>query len=329
MKLFLDYLKSRTGTAALAAALCAVLLLSGWLSGLEPGALGYCVLLWAAVCAAALGLGFARFRRRHLALEGAMRRILLSPDAVPPPADRLEEDYGELLRLVLEDRAALKGETDRRYRELRDTFTLWAHQIKNPIAAMRLLLQQEPGEQNAELEQELFEIEQYVEMILNFLRLGSESTDFVLRRCSLDAVIRPVVKKYAAQFIRKRIRLEYEGTEQTVLGDEKWLGFVVEQLLSNALKYTRQGTIRIQAGDNCLKIKDSGIGIAAEDLPRVFEKGYTGYNGRADKKSTGLGLWLCRRVLTELGYGIRISSVPGEGTEVTVDFGEDGPVLAE
>ena len=329
MKLFWEYFISRIGTAALAAVLCGVMLLCGWLSGLERGAILYCLLLWAAICAVALAAGFTRFFRRHQALEDAARKIILSPGALPQPGDRLEEDYQQLLELVLADRTELRKETDRRYREQRDTFTLWAHQIKNPIAAMGLLLQQEPVENRSELEQELFEIEQYVDMVLNYLRLGSESTDFVLRRCELDEVIRKALKKYAKQFIRRRISLEYEETGLTVLTDEKWLGFVLEQLLSNALKYTVKGTIHVFAENNSLKIRDTGMGIAAEDLPRVFEKGYTGYNGRTDKKSTGLGLWLCRRVLHELGHEISLTSAPGEGTEVTIAFVEDDPAASE
>ena len=325
---FLVYIKTKYRMAVLACAICAVFLLSGWLSGMEPGAMLYCVLLWAAVCAVALAVGYNRFCRRLRALEDAGKSILFSQDTLPEPTDPVEEKYQELLDIVLRDREALRTESNRRNREQTDIFTLWAHQIKNPIAAMRLILQQEQHLDGGELEQELFKIEQYVQMALNVLRLDSESTDFVLRRCRLDDIIRPAVKKYAGQFIRKRIRLEYEGTALTVLTDEKWLAFVIEQLISNALKYTSRGCISITTGENCLRIKDSGIGIAPEDLPRVFEKGYTGYNGREDKKSTGIGLWLCKRILKELGHEISIESVPGEGTEVTVAFGEDhtGPM---
>ncbi len=322
MKLFWGYLKARWGTAALAVLLCGLFLLLGWAGGLETELLWYSLLLWAAVCAAGLAWGFARYRGRHRALEEAKTRLLLTPDCLPPAGDLLEEDYQSLLDLALADRALLRTQADRQGRELEETFGLWAHQIKNPLAAMRLILQQGEPIEAGELEQELFETEQYVEMALNYLRLGSESTDYVFRPCPLDQVIRRAVKKYARQFIRRRIRLDYEGTELTVVTDEKWLGFVLEQLLSNALKYTLSGSVSIRTGENSLTIADTGIGIAPEDLPRVFEKGYTGYNGRAQQKSTGLGLWLCRQVLNRLGHEIRLSSVPGEGTEATVIFGQ-------
>ena len=212
---------------------------------------------------------------------------------------------------------------DLRRRETEDYFTLWAHQIKTPIAAMRLILQTRPENSAGELSQELFRVEQYVEMVLNYLRLDSDSTDFVFRTCDLDGIIRQCVRKYAKQFIRKKISLEYEGTDVQVLTDEKWLCFVIEQLLSNALKYTNTGSIRIFTQGETLVIEDTGIGIAPEDLPRVFEKGYTGYNGRTDKKATGIGLYLCKRILQKLGHEISISSVVGQGTSVSIDLSRE------
>ena len=199
-----------------------------------------------------------------------------------------------------------------------DYYTLWAHQIKTPIAAMRLLLQEES---RPELEGELLKIEQYVEMVLGYLRLGSDSTDYVFRECGLDALVRQSVRKYARLFILKKISLDFQETGRTVLTDEKWLSFVVEQLLSNAVKYTPEGgLVRVYGDGETLVIADSGIGIRPEDLPRVFEKGFTGFNGREDKKSTGIGLYLCRQVLDRLNHRISITSRLGQGTLVRLDL---------
>ena len=196
-------------------------------------------------------------------------------------------------------------------------YTLWAHQIKTPIAAMRLLLQSEDTEQNRELLAELFRVEQYVEMVLSYLRLGSTSNDFVIQKYPLESIVRQAVRKYAPLFIRKKIRLELGTLSSEVLTDEKWLCFVVEQLLSNSLKYTPKGTISIrEEPGKVLVIEDTGIGIAQEDLPRIFEKGFTGKNGRSDKRATGLGLYLCRRVLEKLSHRMEIRSQPGKGTQV-------------
>ena len=200
-----------------------------------------------------------------------------------------------------------------------DYYTLWTHQIKTPIAAMRLLLQEEETH-TGELEQELFKIEQYADMALQYQRLESLSSDWQLESCSLDGILRQALKKMATPFIRRRISLEFDGTGATVLTDEKWLTFVVEQLLSNALKYTPPGgriTLYLEA-DKTLVVEDNGIGIRAEDIPRIFERGFTGFNGRMDKKSTGIGLYLCRRILSRLSHTIAIESRPGEGTRVRV-----------
>lgn len=159
-------------------------------------------------------------------------------------------------------------------------------------------------------------------MALGYVRLDSESTDLLLRRYPLDEVIRPAVRKFAPQFIHKRLTLRYEPGTQTALTDEKWLGFVIEQVLSNAVKYTPAGgTVTISCTDApAIIISDTGIGVEPEDLPRVFEQGFTGYNGRADRKATGLGLYLCRRVCRRLGHTITMRSRVGEGTEITISL---------
>ena len=167
-------------------------------------------------------------------------------------------------------------------------------------------------------------LEQYVEMVLGYLRLESPSSDYVIRNYALDDIVRQVVRKYASQFIRRRLRLEYTPLNVSVITDEKWLLFVIEQVLSNALKYTRSGSVSITLeAPKTLCIRDTGIGIAPEDLPRVFEKGFTGCNGRTDKRATGIGLYLCRRILEKLGHTIAITSTVGEGTTVRIGLQQD------
>ena len=203
--------------------------------------------------------------------------------------------------------------------EKQDFFALWTHQIKTPIAALNLLLQGEKQDAAA-CRQELFKIEGYVEMALNYLRFEEMSNDLVLERNSLEQLVRQTVRKYAAIFIYNHISIQLEHLDYTVLTDEKWFCFVLEQILSNALKYTKQGSVKISAEETekGLKVfvKDTGIGIKKEDLPRIFEKGFTGYNGRMDKKASGLGLYLCKGVCEKLGHEIRVISKEGEGTTV-------------
>ena len=209
-----------------------------------------------------------------------------------------------------------------RWQDMVDYYTVWAHQIKTPIASMRLTLQSQDSPTARQQLEELQRIEQYVEMVLAFLRLDSESTDYLFREYQLDGILRGAVRKFSTQFIRRHIALHYEPTGLRVLTDEKWLSFVVEQVLSNALKYTPDGG-EVWLGlekPATLCIRDNGMGIAAEDLPRIFQKGYTGYNGRADKKASGLGLYLCRRICTNLGHTISAQSVAGEGTSIRINL---------
>ena len=288
------------------------------LYGLPLESVGYAFALCFALGLVLFASGCFRFYRRHRELAGLLAQVKEKVLPLPPPGGLLEADYQALLQALASDRAALALESRNRLQDMTDYYTLWAHQIKTPIAAMGLLLQEEP---RPELEGELIKIEQYVEMVLGYLRLGSSSTDYVLRNCSLDGLLRQSVRKYARLFILKKISLDFQETGRTVLTDEKWLAFVVEQLLSNALKYTPEGgRIRIYGDGDTLVIADSGIGIRPEDLPRVFEKGFTGFNGREDKKSTGIGLYLCSQVLERLNHGISISSRPGRGTLVRLDL---------
>lgn len=210
-----------------------------------------------------------------------------------------------------------------------DYYSLWVHQIKTPIAAMRILLQANIDisfEQKSELEMELFKIEQYVEMVLSYIRMGDMISDLKLQWYALDDIVKSAVRKYSKLFILKKIKLNYEPIAEKILTDEKWMGFIIEQLLSNALKYTNEGEISIYmepGKENELVIEDTGIGIWEEDLPCVFEKGFTGYNGRTDKKSTGIGLYLCKSIADKLNHRIYISSEISKGTKVFLNLKRD------
>ena len=182
---------------------------------------------------------------------------------------------------------------------------------------MRLNLQSEDTAFARRISEDLFRIEQYVEMVLCYLRLDSGSTDYIIREYDLDSIIKQAIKRFAPQFIRRRIQLFYEPVHASVLTDEKWLLFVMEQVLSNALKYTESGSITIVLeAPLTLCIRDTGIGIAPDDLPRIFEKGYTGYNGRGASKSSGIGLYLCKKAADQLGIDIAVESEPYHGTKV-------------
>ena len=195
---------------------------------------------------------------------------------------------------------------------------MWVHQIKTPIAAMRLMLQEDGTQRGRELEAELFRVERYVELVLSYLRLGGGSTDYLIRESALDPILRQAVRKYAPLFIRGKVSLDLRETGLRVLTDEKWLQLVVEQVLSNAVKYAPGGHVTVWAEGEWLLIEDDGVGIAPEDLPRIFDRGFTGCNGRMDKRATGIGLYLCGQICRRLGHTITVDSEQGRGTRVTI-----------
>ena len=276
-----------------------------------------CLLLSCCVVA----VHFYFYYRGHLERREILQNILILAEKLPEPQTLAEREYQEMIRaLKAIDDGHLNGWQSERQESL-DYYTTWVHQIKTPIAVMRMTLQSEDTEEHRELDAELFRIEQYVEMVLSYIRLGNGSSDFVFQEYDLDGIIRQAVRKYAPQFVRKRIRLEYEAVSVKVLTDEKWLLFMLEQILSNAVKYAGGGTVSITVSDEkVLEIADTGIGIAPEDVPRIFEKGFTGYNGRAEKKSTGLGLYLVKRTAEKLGHRVSARSAVGQGTTISIDL---------
>lgn len=320
--LFGAWLASRklVAAAGLFCALSGVLIF--WLYGLPGEAIAYLLCLCCIGTSFWAVLSFVRFWRKHKILRKMEEAIFVTAEDLPETTTLIEEDYQHLIQRLVRENRQRQAAADSMLEDLTSYYTLWVHQIKTPIAAMDLLLQAGP-DRATEMEIELQKIAQYVDMVLQYLRLDSTAKDLVLQRCQLDAVVRQTVRKYAKLFILKKIQLVFQETKWEVLSDEKWLCFLLEQLLSNALKYTPEGgkiSIFLEEETN-LVIADTGIGIAPEDLPRVFEKGFTGNNGRMDKKATGIGLYLCRRVTNLLGHTISIASEPGVGTQVRLGLG--------
>lgn len=320
--LFGAWLASRklVAAAGLFCALSGVLIF--WLYGLPGEAIAYLLCLCCIGTSFWAVLSFVRFWRKHKILRKMEEAIFVTAEDLPETTTLIEEDYQHLIQRLVRENRQRQAAADSMLEDLTSYYTLWVHQIKTPIAAMDLLLQAGP-DRATEMEIELQKIAQYVDMVLQYLRLDSTAKDLVLQRCQLDAVVRQTVRKYAKLFILKKIQLVFQETKWEVLSDEKWLCFLLEQLLSNALKYTPEGgkiSIFLD-GETNLVIADTGIGIAPEDLPRVFEKGFTGNNSRMDKKATGIGLYLCRRVTNLLGHTISIASEPGVGTQVRLGLG--------
>lgn len=265
-------------------------------------------------------IDFNNYRKSYIDLKYLESNILNSKEDLPKSLDIRVEYYQKIIERLHNEVEKLKIEDNKKMEGLVDYYSMWIHQIKTPIAAINFLLDNEEIDVKA-FRQELFKIERYIEMVLTYIRLGSETSDYVITSINLDEVVRENIKKYATLFINKKIKLNYVSHETYVISDKKWLGFAFEQLLSNAIKYTKSGgEISINISESKLIIEDNGIGIYEEDLPRIFEQSFTGLNGRYEKKSSGLGLYLCKKTLDKLQHKIEITSEVNKGTKVIVSF---------
>ena len=263
---------------------------------------------------------YANYKESYKKLNFLEQNILNDLDALPKSLDIRIDYYHKIIEKLYEELEKLTQENRQKNTDMVDYYSMWVHQIKTPIAAMNFLLDNEEVDQKI-LQQELFKIERYVEMVLTYIRLDSISSDYVITKINLDEVVKDSVKKYATIFINKKIKLNYVSHETMVISDKKWLSFAFEQILGNSVKYSSTGgEITIETYENKLVIEDNGMGIKEEDLPRIFEKGFTGFNGRYEKKSSGLGLYLCKKTLDKLGHHIEISSKVGEGTRIEITF---------
>lgn len=283
--------------------------------------------VWCAVCQF---IDFYKYYKRHKLLHINREQFFDDAEQLPEYMDIIEYDYQELAKKLYQAKQELISKNRIAKKELLDYYGMWVHQIKTPIAALDILLQNtermlyqldekemmQKAISVSDMKMELFKIEQYVEMALNYLRVEDISSDLVFKKHELDDMVRQVIRKYAKIFISKKIKIDFKLTKACIVTDEKWFIFVLEQIISNALKYIKKGQIFIYMKEKSLVIEDTGIGIPAEDLPRIFEKGFTGYNGRENKKSTGIGLYLCKNIMDKLQWNITVDSEVGSGTKI-------------
>lgn len=318
--MFGEYILSHKKNIIVWLIICALFVLVFSLYGLPLSPVLYGSMLSGFFGLVFLVIDFISYRRRRIILQRLAEEITLSADNIPLPQNGIEEEYTRLIRILSDTLRASENEAAERLSDMTDYYTMWVHQIKTPIAAMGLILQGGDSPEYCELSESLQRIEQYAEMVLCYLRLDSDSSDLVIKEYDLDGIVRQAVRKFSSQFIRRRLKLIYEPLNKTVLTDEKWLLFVIEQIISNAVKYTPSGEVEIYCEEPLtLCIRDTGIGIAPEDLPRIFEKGYTGCNGRLDKKASGIGLYLCKRICEKLGHKISAES-DGTGTIIKISL---------
>ncbi len=331
----LNYIISKKKSFLMVLVCSAIFAFTFWMYGITVAAVLYPALVCMVIMAAAFAImacsEYGKWKNMQEILQSAVGddsefvKILDTAEIRKQvnTTDEIENELLEIIEHLKNGGMRLNDSMNMKYSDMVDYYTMWVHQIKTPIASMHLILQKEDSEDSRRLRAELFRVEQYVQMVLCFLRLDSDFTDYVIKEYRVDDIIRPAVRRLASKFMMKKLSLEYEQTDEVALTDEKWLSFVVEQVLSNAVKYTSAGSISIKCDGDRLVISDTGIGIAAEDLPRIFDKGYTGFNGRADRKASGIGLYLCRRICDNLGHSIKAESVPGHGTTIIIGLERD------
>lgn len=266
-------------------------------------------------------IDFKRYKNKHNELKFIEENLELKNIEIKKTL--IERDYLAIIEKLYNENKKLKTKLDFDKSEMIDYYTLWVHQIKNPIAGINLILQNSNSEDRLDLLEEIFKVEEYVGMVLGYLRFADGESDLIIKEENLDRILKNAIKKYSKLFIRKKLILEYKECDFKIITDEKWLSFGIEQIISNSIKYTKKGKISIFVKDNTIYIQDTGIGIKEEDLPRIFQKGFTGYNGRMNKKSTGIGLYLSKKIFEKLGYNLEVYSKENIGTTVKIKLNVD------
>lgn len=333
---FLLYLKKFSMQIITWAVTAAAFLLLGALTSMDSAIWHYALLLSGTLLLLSI---FTQYLHERKKTEAVMECRLQAPEitaSLPPSSSPSEQQEQQLIAELLKELSERETKTKNRQENMLNYYTMWVHQIKTPIAALDLLIQGSDSAARADMDLELRRIRQYVEMVLSYQRLRSEQTDFLFQKTDLDSVIRSCVKQQSVFFIRNHLSLDFQPTGRTISTDRKWLSFALEQILSNAIKYTKEGgRIRIAeerpAGADLtaegasehgfsLVIEDNGIGIRKEDLPRIFDRGFTGSNGREHQKATGIGLYLTAETLRRIGCEVAAESEPGKGTRIFIHF---------
>ncbi|MCR4670778.1 MAG: sensor histidine kinase [Saccharofermentans sp.] len=259
-------------------------------------------------------------RNRHKANVLSRVKDFVQAQAIPSSEEITEECYQEIISSLSSQYKKDLEEYKSRSSDYSDYINMWVHQIKNPIASMRLELNDIDSEESRRLKGELNRIEHYVDMVLVYSKLNADTTDYVFEKTNIKDACSSAVKKFKENFISMGLSLSMEADDTIVLTDRKWLEFILEQYISNALKYTSEGKIRIYNEGPKVFVEDTGIGIRPEDKERIWEKGYTGINGRTVGNSSGLGLYLVKKTADKLNHSVGASDSPSGGSTFFIDL---------
>lgn len=268
------------------------------------------------------------FNDLEVILEGLDKKYLL-PEIIEEENFLVAEKTNEILRILSRD----MHENVKYYRtmqeEYREYIETWVHEIKTPIASTKLLIENNNNDVTKKIDMQIDKIENFVEQVLYYSRSDEVGKDFIIKEINLQEVVKRVIKRNFREFISKNIKLQLEPIDETVFCDTKWIEFILNQIIGNSIKYSKEkeSIIKIQAekinNSVVLTIEDNGVGIIDRDIQRVFDKGFTGENGRLFGKSTGMGLYLCKKLCNKLSLGLNIKSQEGKGTKVSIIFNND------
>lgn len=285
------------------------------------------LVVWTAILLAGLFLTYWKRRRQMrelLDMAGQLSERYLISEVMELPEQAEDQVYYQLLKMAGKSMLEQIGEVQRERLEYKEYIEQWIHEIKTPITAMKLLCENHRTDWTKELLLELEKTNRFTEQALYYARSEHTEKDYSVRGMSLSQVVHQAIADNKYLLLQSGVRLEVEEMEDTVYSDEKWVRFILNQLIANAVKY-RSGqpvlrfSTRRQQDQVVLVVEDNGIGISPADLPRIFEKGFTGQNGRMVQQSTGIGLYLCKRLCDKLGIGIAAAS-SGQGTAVSLAF---------
>lgn len=313
MKGIFKFLKEKIHSIIIFLVYILILLISTWF-GISKNYILYIILISIFMFALNIVISFAKYKRLIDEINQWSTDLLTKE----PEVFKNTNFSKRIINLEKENRE-MERAFELKMKDFKEYISIWTHQIKTPLFSLDLILNDHPIDSNA-AKNEVFEIEEYIDNLLSYMRLESLSTDFVFEEVSLDDLVSSSIKKYSKVFIRRKNKVDFKASGLIIATDKKWFSLILDQILSNANKYTKNGCIYIYIEGTNLVIKDTGIGIRKEDLPRVFDKSYTGYNGRIYKKSTGIGLNLVKNTAENLSIDVLIESEVDVGTKVILNL---------
>ncbi|WP_127849916.1 sensor histidine kinase [Lacticaseibacillus hulanensis] len=318
MRDVLAYAKARVLTWSVLAVIIVVAASIVFLEDLPPVALLDGVVIGAALLLPIIGVDAWRWCNQYHELNLTPAEDPLS--RMPESSDPMAQQYQSIIAAQNNAQAALQVATQKQTQTLSDNFALWSHQMKTPLAALDLLLQVPPVDIQA-ARTEVRRIDRYVQMMLTYIKLNDVNRDLVLTATPLTPLVNHTIRELADLFIGKNLAVHVHQLP-VVVTDAQWLGFIFEQILTNAAKYTESGSVDVYAEADAIVVADTGIGIAKSDLPRLFEPGFSGYNGRMNQKASGLGLAMSQTIAEKLGFKLSVQSQIGVGTKVFIHLAQ-------